>query len=145
ATVGHNGNNFTCTGTNRRSAGASVDFILVSAVCQYRDSAGNWHDFATAPATSCSTCASVSVTYNDNPCIGSDGGADLPAGTWSIRGQADGYYINNGVRHDWGDGGALPTTSPFPTASCSAQPHGLLGAQERPPAYGPACDTVMSR
>jgi hypothetical protein len=94
-----------------------VDFILVSAVCQYRDTSGNWHDFERAPANDCSNCAAVSVSYQDNPCIGSDGGVNLPAGTWRIRGQADGYYINNGVRHDWGDGGALNTTS---------LPHSLL-------------------
>ena len=120
ASVGHSGNDFSCSGTNRRSTGASVPFILVSAVCQYQDLAGSWHSFATAPANDCGPCASVSVTYRDNPCTSSDGGANLPAGTWRIRGRADGYYINNGARHDWGDGGALVTTATYPTASCSS-------------------------
>jgi hypothetical protein len=120
ATVGHSGNDFSCSGTNRRSTGASVDFILASAVCQYQDGSGNWHSFETAPANDCSNCAAVSVTYSDNPCTGSDGGANLPAGTWKIRGRADGYYIDSGVRHDWGNSGALVTTATYPTASCSS-------------------------
>jgi hypothetical protein len=119
-TIGHSGNTFTCSATNRRSTGVQVDYMLVSVVCQYRDGAGNWHSFETAVANHCNDCANVSKTYTDNPCTSSDGGANLPAGTWRIRGRADGYYINNGVRHDWGDGGALVTTSTYPSASCSS-------------------------
>lgn len=121
-TIGNSGNTFTCSGTNRRSTGQAVPFILVSAVCQYRDTAGGWHDFETAPANSATNAATVSVSYTDNPCIGSDGGANLAAGNWKIRGQADGRYEDPlGTNHPYnGDGGALETTSPFPQASCTS-------------------------
>jgi hypothetical protein len=120
--VGHSGNNFSCSGTNMHSNGVAVPKVLVSAICQYRDSMGGWHDFESAPANSCTNCVSTSVTYQDNPCVSTDGGANLPAGTWAIRGQADGYWVDgSGARHDWGSGSAaLATTSPFPTASCSS-------------------------
>lgn len=121
--IGRSGNDFTCSGTNRRSTGAAVPFILVSAVCQYRDNNGVWHDFESASANSNTNAASVSVSYTDNPCFGSDGGANLPAGSWKIRGQADGRYENPlGTNHPYNgpNQGALATTSPFPTATCSS-------------------------
>ncbi len=120
ATVGHSGNDFTCSGTNQRSNGDSVPLILVSAVCQYRDNLQVWHDFETAPSNS-TAGAAVSVTYTDNPCTASDGGADLPAGTWKIRGQADGRYEQPlGTNHPFNgpDQSGIATTATYPVANC---------------------------
>ena len=113
-----NGNDFACKAINFHANGNPVDFILVSAVCQYRMN-GTWHDFQTAVADSETNSDQVGVTYPDNPCTPNDGGEDLPNGQWAIRAQGDGRWENNGINHPYnGDGGALETTHPFYEANC---------------------------
>lgn len=115
-TVGENGNTFTCSGTNTRSTGQAVDFILVSAVCQYRDNNMVWHDFVVAPANDATNASSVSVSFTDNPCTSP--GLNLPSGNWKIRGQADGRYEQpSGTDHPYN--GTLSTTATFPVAECN--------------------------
>ena len=89
-----------CAGKNERSSGYQVDYILVSYVCQYW-TGSTWADWHTAPKHDCSNCASTGWSNNDYyyPCD------HFGSGTVSVRGQADGYYINNGFRNDFaGDG-----------------------------------------
>lgn len=100
------GNNYDCSGRNSTTNGDNVDTIGVSYICQYKDGAGNWHDFESAPSSSNSGSSTGTHTYSDNPCVSSDGGANLSAGTWDLRGQADGWTINNGNRLDFKGGGA---------------------------------------
>jgi hypothetical protein len=101
------GNNFNCSGRNDTTNGNNVDTLGVSYVCQYKDTSGVWHDFEAAPASTSSNASSTGThTYSDNPCVSSDGGANLPNGTWDLRGQADGWAINNGNRLDYKGAGA---------------------------------------
>jgi hypothetical protein len=101
------GNNLNCTGRNDTTNNDDVDTIGVSEVCQYKDGSGNWHDFETAPGdTQPNSNTSGTHTYSDNPCVGSDGGANLPSGNWDVRGQAGGWTINNGNRLTFKGGGA---------------------------------------
>jgi len=57
--------------------------------------------------------------YVDNPCTANDGGLDLPAGSYGIRGQADGWTVNNGNRLNFLGNSAM-NTGKLKTVTCAS-------------------------
>ena len=101
-----------CFGSNHHTPAAAK--VLVSYVCQYRDSAKVWHDFYTAPANYCTNCTDVQGADELYPCN------YLARGTWYVRGQADGYWQDaSGTKHQFKPSGALSTPSPYAKFVCA--------------------------
>lgn len=103
-----------CGGFNDVEGTSAMAEVGVSFVCQYRDSAGAWHDVnPPAPANIC---------RDQNTCSGSEtitcSNDGLPAGTWVFRGQADGWHVHyNGNRHDFPGTAVTSTTKSY---TCTA-------------------------
>jgi hypothetical protein len=115
STIDKSGNTFTCFGRNTVDPGFSISSVVVSTVCQYK-SGGNWHDFERPPSNGESVVRIAEETYTDNPCTGTDGGANLGNGLYPIRGQADGYYTIGDAKYPFGN--PVHTTNPFYQANC---------------------------
>lgn len=119
--ITQSGNTFSCSGRNSTTNGSIVDTIGVSWMCQFRDSAGVWHDFSTAPSATVSNASTTGTKgpYVDNPCVSSDGGRNLSVGDYPIRGQADGWTVNNGNRLNFQGSNAMHTGT-IATIHCNA-------------------------
>jgi hypothetical protein len=112
SSITKSGNNFACTGTNTVPGSWTVG---VMTVCQYK-SGGTWHDMGNVSGND-SLNDTVTATYNDNPCTGNDGGANLADGLYPVRARADGYWTTAIGQFNFYSG-SLHTTSPFYSANC---------------------------
>ena len=85
-----------CGGRDQHSPLSSK--LLVSYTCQYQDNVGHWIDFYTASAYSAKTTDTGwrYMSYTIDYCF------YLRAGTWKVRGESDGYWVDaNSVKHEY--------------------------------------------
>ena len=102
---------FRCKGEDTLAAIGHSATVVVSTICQFKNSSGDWIDFEEAHGKTAVLSPSETVTeiYTDNPCIGADGGRNFGPGQYDIRAQADGRWSGFGESGYFRGDGAIHT------------------------------------